>query len=153
MNKFTCIGNLTADPELTETQNGIKICRFCVAVNRKYTDDEGERVTDFFNCVAFRGLAETMERYTHKGDKVCVCGEIELRNYEDKNGNKRLDISVIVGEVEFLSQKQQSAANETKQPPSPVARKPLSKKQTSIYDKQTREPLIVDTDDDFDCPF
>ena len=83
MNKVFLIGNLTRDPELTETSGGIKICRFSIAVNRNYSGSDGERKTDFFNCVAWRNLAETVARYTKKGIKVAVSGSIELRNYED----------------------------------------------------------------------
>ncbi len=68
MNKVFLIGNLTRDPELTETSNNTKICRFSIAVSRNYSNADGERQTDFFNCIAWRGLAETVSRYTHKGN-------------------------------------------------------------------------------------
>ena len=59
MNKVFLIGNLTRDPELTETTSGVSICRFSIAVNRNYSGADGERKTDFFNCTAWRGLGET----------------------------------------------------------------------------------------------
>ncbi len=103
MNKVILIGNLTRDPELTETSGGVKICRFAIAVNRNYSGADGERKTDFFNCVAWRGLGETVARYTKKGTKVCVSGSIELRNYEDSQGVKRTGVDIVAQDVEFLT--------------------------------------------------
>ncbi len=105
MNKVFLIGNLTRDPELTETSGGIKICRFAIAVNRNYSGGDGERKTDFFNCVAWRNLAETVARYTRKGIKVAVSGSIELRNYEDAQGVKRTAVDIVAQDVEFLTPK------------------------------------------------
>ena len=95
MNKVILIGNLTRDPELTETNSGIKVCRFAIAVTRNYTGSDGDRKTDFFNCVAWRGLGETVARYAHKGNKIGVSGSIELRNYEDNEGVKRTAVDIV----------------------------------------------------------
>lgn len=103
MNKVFLIGNLTRDPELTETSGGVKICRFAIAVNRNFTGADGERKTDFFNCVAWRALAETVARYTRKGNKVAVSGTIETRTYEDSQGIKRNAIDIVAQDVEFLT--------------------------------------------------
>lgn len=115
MNKVFLIGNLTRDPELTETASGVKICRFAIAVNRNYSGPDGERKTDFFNCTAWRGLGETVARYAHKGEKVAVSGSIETRNYEDGEGNKRFGVDIVLNGVEFLTPKT-SAAEGDKQP-------------------------------------
>lgn len=111
MNKVFLIGNLTRDPELTETSSGVSICRFAIAVNRNYTGADGERKTDFFNVTAWRALGETVSRYAHKGNKVAVTGSIELRNYEDNQGNKRTAIDIVAQEVEFLSPRGNGAEN------------------------------------------
>ena len=103
MNKVFLIGNLTRDPELTETQSGVKICRFSIAVSRSFTGADGERQTDFFNCVAWRGLAENVARYCRKGNKVAVSGSIETRNYEDSQGIKRTATDIVASDVEFLT--------------------------------------------------
>ena len=108
MNKVFLIGNLTRDPELTETAGGIKICRFSIAVNRNYSASDGERKTDFFNIVAWRGLGETVARFAKKGNKVAVSGSIELRNYEDSQGVRRTGIDIVAQDVEFLSPRGQS---------------------------------------------
>lgn len=105
MNKVFLIGNLTRDPELTETPSGVAVCRFSIAVSRNYTDASGERQTDFFNCTAWRGLGETIAKYCNKGNKVAVGGSIQLRNYEDNQGIKRQAVDIIVNDVEFLTPK------------------------------------------------
>lgn len=105
MNKVTLIGNVARNPELTETSSGISVCRLSLAVNRNYTSSEGERKTDFFNIVAWRGLADTVARYVHVGDKIAVSGSIETSNYEDSKGNKRTSFDVIASDVEFLALK------------------------------------------------
>lgn len=103
MNKVFLIGNLTRDPELTETSNGVSVCRFDIAVNRNYTSDDGERQTDFFHVTAWRGLAESVAKYCVKGSKIAVSGSVQIRNYEDNKGNKRTAVDIIAQEVEFLS--------------------------------------------------
>ena len=105
MNKVFLIGNLTRDPELTETASGVALCRFSIAVNRNYGSSDGERKTDFFNVVAWRGLGETVARFAKKGNKVAVSGSIELRNYEDSQGIKRTGVDIVAQDVEFLSPK------------------------------------------------
>lgn len=105
MNKVFLVGNLTRDPELTETNSGVSVCRFSIAVNRSYTGSDGERKTDFFNCVAWRGLGENVARYAKKGNKVAVNGSLEQRTYEDTQGVKRTVFDVIAQDVEFLTPK------------------------------------------------
>ena len=89
MNKVILIGNLTRDPELSETNSGIAVCRFGLAVNRQYSSSDGERETDFFQVTAWRGTGENVARYCKKGHKVAVVGSIQMRNYEDREGVKR----------------------------------------------------------------
>ena len=113
MNKVFLIGNLTRDPELTETSAGVKICHFAIAVSRPYSNANGERKTDFFNCSAWRGLGETVAKYAHKGDKLAVSGSIELRNYEDNDGVKRTSVDIVAHDVEFLSPKQADTDGKT----------------------------------------
>ena len=103
MNKVFLIGNLTRDPELTETSSGVSICRFSIAVNRNYSGSDGERKTDFFNIIAWRGLGEAVARYARKGKKVAVGGAIELRSYEDNQGVNRTAVDIVAQEVEFLT--------------------------------------------------
>ena len=105
MNKVILIGNLTRDPELTETPSGVPVCRFAIAVSRDYADSQGNRETDFFNITMWRGKAETCGKYLKKGNKVAVCGSLQNRSYEDKDGIKRTVTDIIASDVEFLTPK------------------------------------------------
>ncbi len=108
MNKVFLIGNLTRDPELSETSSGISMCRFSIAVNRGFASGDNERETDFFNITAWRGAAENVAKFCKKGNKVAVTGSIQLHNYEDKDGIKRTAVDIVASEVEFLSSKSSS---------------------------------------------
>ena len=105
MNKVYLIGNLCRDPELTETNGGIAVCRFAIAVNRPYSSD-GEKLTDFFNITAFRNQATNCNKYLKKGSKVAVIGSLQNRTYDDKQGVKRTVTDIIASEVEFIGGKQ-----------------------------------------------
>ena len=111
MNKVILIGNLTRDPELSQTQSGISMCRFSIAVNRNFTNANGERETDFFNITVWRGLAENCAKYLAKGRKVCVVGSLQNRSYEDKDGNRRTVTDVVAEDVEFLSARNDDGAS------------------------------------------
>ena len=113
MNKVFMIGNLTRDPEMRSTQNGVSVCNFSIAVNRRYKDANGNQQTDFFNVVAWRQLADICSRYLAKGRKVAVSGHVETGTYEDKNGSKRISFTIVADEVEFFGSSQGNAdANE-----------------------------------------
>ena len=103
MNKCILIGNLTRDPELKQTSTGTAVCNFSIAVNRNFANANGEREADFFNIVTWRGLAENCGKYLSKGRKVAVCGQLQTRSYEDKDGNKRYVTEVVAEDVEFIS--------------------------------------------------
>lgn len=113
MNKVFLIGNTTKDVELSETPNGISVCKFSIGVSRDYANADGVRETDFFNITTWRGLAETCAKYLKKGSKVCVVGTLQNRSYEDKDGIKRHITEVIAGSVEFLTPKKESEQAET----------------------------------------
>lgn len=120
MNKVVLIGNICKDPELSETNSGVAVCRFSIAVNRRRASEDAEQQTDFFNVTVWRGLAETVARYCKKGNKVAVSGQIQIRQYEDREGAKRTSVDVVAEEIEFLFQKQNNestAQNQTKKKP------------------------------------
>lgn len=102
MNKLFLIGNLTKDPETSQTQNGLTICKFTIAVNRPYQTN-GEKVTDFFSITVWRTLADNCGKYLKKGSKVAVTAQLQNYSYEDKDGNKRSRNDIIAEAVEFLS--------------------------------------------------
>ena len=104
MNKVYLIGNLTRDPEMRSTSNGIPVCNFSIAVNRRFKNPQtGQQETDFLNIVAWRQLAELCGRYLAKGRKVAVFGSIQTRTYEAQDGSKRTAFDIVADEVEFLS--------------------------------------------------
>lgn len=115
MNKVILVGNLTRDPELSETPSGIPVCRFAIAVSRDYANAEGNRETDFFNITVWRGRAENCGKYLKKGNKVAIVGSLQTRSYDDKDGNKRYVTDVVANEVEFLTPK--SASNDSEDEP------------------------------------
>ena len=116
MNKVYLIGNLTRDPEVSETGSGLTLCRFSIAVNRNYSSSDGERQTDFFNITVWRALAENCGKYLKKGSKVAVVGSLQNRSYEDKDGIKRNVTDIVANEVEFLSSKNSGEGDEDPAP-------------------------------------
>ena len=142
MNKVFLIGNLTRDPELTETAGGVSVCHFAIAVNRSYTSSDGERQTDFFNVTAWRGLADNVNRFAKKGNKVAVSGSIQLRNYEDNQGNKRTAVDIIAQDVEFLTPKNNNSGDDFYDSPAP-----------SQTGSSKKKPALQSFDDDGDIPF
>ena len=102
MQKVFMIGNLTRDPELSSTPNGVAVCKFGIAVARDFGDE-----TDFFNIVTWRGLAETCGKYLKKGNKVGIVGSLQNRSYEDKEVVKRTITEIVASEVEFLTPKKE----------------------------------------------
>lgn len=142
MNKVFLIGNLTRDPELSETGGGVSVCHFAIAVNRSYTSQDGERQTDFFNVTAWRGLADTIARYVKKGSKVAVSGSIQIRNYEDNQGQRRTAVDVIAQDVEFLTTRNSENGGDFYDAPAAPASAPAK-----------RKPVLETFDDDSDIPF
>lgn len=106
INECVIMGRLTADVELRSTQSGVSVCNFTVAVDRQYKKDE-ERITDWIDCVAWKGTAEFIEKYFHKGDMIAVVGSVQTRNWEDQNGNKRKSTELIVDNVSFAGNKRE----------------------------------------------
>jgi len=103
MNKVILIGNLTRDPELSTTNGGASVCKFGLAVNRRFTNKQtGEREVDFFNITVWSAQGENCHKYLRKGNKACVTGRIETRSYE-QDGVKKYAFDIIADEVEFLT--------------------------------------------------
>ncbi len=108
MNKVFLIGNLTRDPEMNTISSGVSVCRFAIAVSRRFVAADGNRETDFINIIAWRGLADNCAKYLKKGNKVAVCGSLQTRSYENKDGVKVNVFEIVADEVEFLTNKAQS---------------------------------------------
>lgn len=108
MNKVVLVGNLTKDPEFQTTSNGISVCRFTIAVNRKFKNEDGSYDSDFISCVAWRSTADFVSKYSHKGNKIGVVGSIQTRNYDAQDGTKRYVTEVIADDVELYTPKSEN---------------------------------------------
>ena len=102
MNKVILIGRLTRDPELRMTQSGIASCNFSIAVQRPFTNQEGQRDADFVNCVVWRKQAENLTKYCSKGTQIALEGRIQTRNYDAEDGSKRWVTEVVADNITFL---------------------------------------------------
>ncbi len=111
MNKVLLVGRLTRDPELRTTQSGIAVARFSLAVSQNFTNRNGERGTDYINCVVWERQASNVARYCHKGTLVAVEGRISTRSYDAQDGTKRYVTEVVCENVNFLSPKSDGNAN------------------------------------------
>lgn len=107
MNRVMLIGRLTAKPELRYTGSNVPYSRFSIAVNRTFSNAQGERETDFFNIVIWRKQAENVCNFLNKGSLVAVEGRLQQSTYDDKDGNKRNTIDVVADNVQFLESKGQ----------------------------------------------
>lgn len=102
MNKSILLGRLTKSPEIRFSQkNNIKVATFTLAVNRKYVAQGEERQTDFINIVVYSKLADFAEKYLKQGLQICLSGRIQVRSYEDNNGQKRYVTEIIAEEIYF----------------------------------------------------
>ena len=105
INNTTLVGRLTKNPELRYTGSGIAVASFSLAVERNYTNAQGERETDFINCVAWRGTAETLANFAVKGSLVGVIGNIQTRNYQNNEGRTIYITEVVVDNFQMLESK------------------------------------------------
>ena len=112
LNHITIMGRLTRDPELRRTGSGIAVASFTVAVDRDFSGrDGGERETDFIDCVAWRQTGEFVSKYFTKGSMIVVSGRLQIRNWTDKEGNKRRSAEVVADNCYFGESKRNSEGN------------------------------------------
>lgn len=108
MNRVVLIGRLTGKPELRYTGSNLPYARFSLAVNRSFSNAQGQRDTDFINIIVWRKQAENVCNFLDKGSLVSVEGRIQTGSYDDKDGNKRYTTDVVADAVQFLESKSQS---------------------------------------------
>lgn len=108
-NKVILGGRLTADPELKQTQSGIPVVSFSIAVNRRYQSKDAPQQTDFFNITAWRNTAEFVSKYFRKGSSICVTGSIQNRTWTDQQGQKRYATDIVADEVMFVDSRQENS--------------------------------------------
>ena len=111
MNKIILLGRVAKDVELRTTTSGKSVATFTLAVNRDYKNAEGKYDADFIPCVAFEGKAETISKFVQKGDKFCVSGKVQTRNYDKADGSKAYVTEVIVDGFDFIEGKKDKPTN------------------------------------------
>ena len=112
LNHITIMGRLTREPELRRTGSGIAVASFTVAVDRDFSGrDGGEKETDFIDCVAWRQTGEFVSKYFTKGSMIVVSGRLQIRNWNDKDGNKRRTAEVVADNVYFGESKRSEGGN------------------------------------------
>ena len=130
INRVILIGRLTKDPELKYTSSGTAVGTFSLAVNRQFTNSNGDREADFINCVIWRKSAENFANFTHKGSLVGIDGRLQTRNYENQQGQRVYVTEVVVDNFSLLEKRAsdnsnanqtQSGSNKTNNPADSVA--------------------------------
>ena len=111
MNKVILTGRLTRDPESRMSQSNVEVARFSLACQCDFVNKNGERDTEFINCVAFNKLAGTINRYCHKGSLISITGRIRNSSYDAQDGSKRYTTDVVAEQMEFLGAKNNNSSN------------------------------------------
>ena len=143
MNKVFLIGRLTRDPELRYTGNNTAVASFSIAVNRNFTNANGEREADFINCVVWDKQAENLVKYQKKGNQIAVDGRIQTRNYEDKDGKRVYVTEILANNISFLDSKgTNTSSNDFNSLPEP----PREDSVSSSSNMNNMETVSVDKD-------
>lgn len=111
MNRVVLVGRLTKDPDLKYTPNGVPVARFTLAVNRTFSNQQGEREADFINCVVWRRAAENVANFLKKGSLAGVDGRIQTSSFEGQDGKRVFMTEVVAESVQFLEPKNASSGN------------------------------------------
>lgn len=113
INRTVLVGRLTRDPELRYTNSGLAVASFTLAVNRQFTNQQGQREADFVQCIIWRKAAENFSNFTHKGSLVGIDGRIQTRNYENQQGVRVYVTEVVIDNFSLLESKAESERHET----------------------------------------
>lgn len=144
LNNIIIMGRLTRDPELRRTGSGTAVASFTLAVERDYAGkDNNEKVTDFIDCVAWRGTGEFVGKHFTKGRMACVSGRLEMRDWTDKEGNKRRNAEINVANIYFADSKP-AAQNASNSPTAAPA---------AAYATAPASNFAMIDDDDAELPF
>lgn len=129
MNSVNLVGRLTNSPQLRITTSGQQICRFSLAVTRRFKNQAGDYEADFINCVAFGKTAGLINEYIQKGDLLGVDGRIQTGSYTDSDGSKRYTTDVIVENITFINSKKSNAVQKN----NATNEQPVNEEQTDIF--------------------
>ena len=145
-NKVIMMGRIVNDLELKTTPQGVSVCSFRIAVDRRFQTKGEEKKSDFFNVVAWRQQAEFVTKYFHKGRSILVEGEMTTRQYTDKNGNPSTWYEIVADRLSFTPEpKQQGAYSDTYSAPPPVA----PPQQAASSQTPASDFTAADSDDDY----
>ena len=150
LNKVVLAGRMTADPELKQTASGISVLSFTIAINRRVSSkngEQGENQADFINVVAWRHTAEFISKYFRKGSSICVTGSIQVRNWQDQQGQKRYATEVVADEAMFVDSRNESGAAQSTYAPDAYTQAP------SYSSNAGAAPNFEDHNTDDDLPF
>ena len=164
LNHIVIMGRLTSDPVLRRTQSGIAVTSFSLAVDRDYKPENGERETDFIDVVAWRSSAEFVQKYFSKGRMAVVSGRLQIRNWTDKEGNKRRSAEIVADNVYFGDSKPNNENGNSYAPTAQAPQQGFGGTQTGdppasggyVASQQsfpTSPPMTEEYDDDDKLPF
>ena len=140
LNKIVLMGRLTRDPELRKTNSGTSVVSFSLAVDRDFKTQDGEKETDFIDVTAWRGTADFVSKYFTKGRMAVVEGRLQIREWTDKDGNKRRSAEVVAENVYFGDAKSSDGqAEKNNAPAKPTQEKKTTKKQAATADDDGEE--------------
>lgn len=150
INKVILVGNLGADPEVRALESGAKVARLSVATNENYQDKNGEwqKITEWHNVVAWRGLAERAESYLKKGHMVYVEGKLTTRKWQDQEGKDRYSTDVVARTLRTLERRESSGGGASKNFPTASDEFPTSKIENKSAATSTATTMTVAEDDD-----
>ncbi|HLR02334.1 MAG TPA: single-stranded DNA-binding protein [Virgibacillus sp.] len=151
LNRVVLVGRLTKDPDLRYTQSGVAVANFTIAVNRPFSNQQGEREADFINCVVWRKAAENLANYMKKGSQVGVDGRIQTRTFETKDGRTAFVTEVVADSVQFLEPKNSQRQGGGYQD-SPNQNQHQYQRNNAQEDPFSRDGEPIDISDD-DLPF
>lgn len=157
LNRVVLVGRLTKDPDLRYTPNGIAVANFTIAVNRPFSNQQGEREADFINCVVWRKQAENLANYMKKGNQIGVDGRLQSRTFEGKDGKTVFVTEVVADSVQFLEPKNSTQNRGNQGSYSPGYQQNQNQSQNQNQNQNQANPFAndgepIDISDD-DLPF
>lgn len=151
INNVTLVGRLTKDPDLRYTQSGTAVGQFTLAVNRNFTNQQGDREADFINCVIWRKAAESFANYARKGTLIGLTGRIQTRNYDNQQGQRVYVTEIVVENFQLLESKEVNEQRRSSKPEQTTFDKQATEKPDPL-DPFSKDVSPIDISDD-DLPF
>lgn len=151
INNVTLVGRLTKDPDLRYTQSGTAVGQFTLAVNRNFTNQQGDREADFINCVIWRKAAESFANYARKGTLIGLTGRIQTRNYDNQQGQRVYVTEIVVENFQLLESKEVNDQRRSSKPDQATFDKQATEK-PDLLDPFSKDVSPIDISDD-DLPF